>query len=496
MYTSTYTRIAVCMLAISISLSAFTPVQRANLQQLTKDIETGKVTDPAMIRERALNLKISSKDMGDGIVKKLIFAAEDKGIADVLNPALKMSVPAPKTPPMTQPAVKVPQQVGTVTGNVPGATQEVYADVAPGAEAEFASLKKRLQELDMSIKAKPLTTENQKEFQKTYRSLFDKYSDLAIRFSKNYTYTPREIALQKEIEDLGVKVRDRIGENFDANVKNWLQVFGSLSATETAIIPNEIKQLGEELKQAHTAIKEMRKELAQKGVSSLADAMGTFDTYKNGKYQTAINEAANKQKINTPASNFLFDLAKQFPAIDNDLAALQKQIDELKKKNQVVGAIGSSTVQKVEPGTPATPQLTITAAQQKLVNEQKAKLDAMQPKVEALERQTKKSNLTALEINSIREGLHSLDLACDDIGGKIADLLAQSESAGRPLVSLLRALEARLGTIRLWLDKQPTPAQPTPAISTPAPTNTAGITTATTQPTTQSTQALLEDRRN
>ena len=57
------TRTAVyCMLLLSISISALTPVQRGNIQDLTKQIKAGLSKPEA--RKKALALNVPAKEIG------------------------------------------------------------------------------------------------------------------------------------------------------------------------------------------------------------------------------------------------------------------------------------------------------------------------------------------------------------------------------------------------------------------------------------------------
>lgn len=82
------TRLALgCMLALSIGLNALTPGKRAAIQDLTKQIRAGKLTQPEA-RKKALALNVPANEMRDFIVQDLIMTADSKGITDIFDQQL------------------------------------------------------------------------------------------------------------------------------------------------------------------------------------------------------------------------------------------------------------------------------------------------------------------------------------------------------------------------------------------------------------------------
>jgi hypothetical protein len=82
----------------------------------------------------------------------------------------------------------------------------------PTVESLLSQLKQEYEKLEASVIGKQLTEDAKNQAQKQLIILSNNYSDIAVRFNKNHTYTPREIVLQKEIEDLNTKLKDILKE--------------------------------------------------------------------------------------------------------------------------------------------------------------------------------------------------------------------------------------------------------------------------------------------
>ncbi len=106
---------------LSLQLMAFTPGQRAKIQDLTKQIGDGNISDNDA-RKAALALKIRPSEMNDFIVNKLIITADSKGISDILNPnmvAVKNEIKVPSVKTQKEARVQLEMQTQVKTDILP-----------------------------------------------------------------------------------------------------------------------------------------------------------------------------------------------------------------------------------------------------------------------------------------------------------------------------------------------------------------------------------------
>lgn len=79
-----YTALLCVFMIFTVTL-CYIPSQRAAIQELTKAIAQGKISE-SDARKKVQSLKLSEKDLKDQIVYELVVAADSKGMRDILNP--------------------------------------------------------------------------------------------------------------------------------------------------------------------------------------------------------------------------------------------------------------------------------------------------------------------------------------------------------------------------------------------------------------------------
>ncbi len=311
------TRTAVyCMLLLSISISALTPVQRGNIQDLTKQIKAGLSKPEA--RKKALALNVPAKEMNDYIVQDLIITADAKGITDIFDATLATkAVAMPEEPTVETPAVRTEQQVA------------ITLEEEPQISAKIQSMAQDLEKTATPINESSSATLTENDLTPMVE---------AYEKSKKRTLTENETRLnpadQKEIARMKIQILAT-----DAKIKNLRQdLEKNKKQQEVAVKKDVIRQ---EILDLEKNLMEVLQDLGPNPIHTWSTKEKKF-TSLNTEYQkhkTSFNTISNFLLNETERNLLNSFMQKIITPIETQLEALKKEIEQESKKTTTSDAI-------------------------------------------------------------------------------------------------------------------------------------------------------------